>query len=305
MRALVTGAGGFVGPYLAAHLIACGDEVVGVSSSNGPDLRDHDGWFELLTETEPEVVYHLAGRSDVSASWREPLTTFEVNAMGTVAVLEAARRAGTGRVVVVSSADVYGTVDPATLPLTEETSAQPRSPYGVSKQAAEAAAIQYWRGHGLETVVARPFNHVGPGQRTSFIAASLAHQIAKAETEGGGVVIHGDLTPQRDLTDVRDVVRAYRLLAVSGQAGEIYNVCSGQVVSMQQLLDALLAMAEYPIDHEVDPGLLRPIDLPILLGSFQKLLADTGWQPEITFDTMLASVLDDARHRHRLALSES
>jgi GDP-4-dehydro-6-deoxy-D-mannose reductase len=304
VKALITGAGGFVGPHLAAHLADEGDDVIGVDSADGPDLRNADGWFDLLTDVAPDVIYHLAGRSDVGASWNEPITTFEVNALGTVSVLDAARRAGVGRVVVVSSADVYGTVGPDALPLTEDQPACPRSPYGASKQAAEAAAVQYWRGHRLETVVARPFNHLGPGQRTSFIAASFANQIARAEAEGGGTLLHGDLTPQRDMTDVRDVVRAYRLLAVDGQPGEIYNVCSGRSISMEQLLESLLALTDGSVDRQVDQALLRPVDLPALRGSFDKLAAATGWRPLIDLETTLAAVLDDARLRQRLALAE-
>jgi GDP-4-dehydro-6-deoxy-D-mannose reductase len=303
MKALVTGAGGFVGPHLTAHLQACGDDVVPLDLGTGPDLRDSDAWAAAMREHQPDVVYHLAGLSNVGESWNNPIATFEINTMGTISILEAARQAGTPRVVLVSSADVYGTVTPEMLPLTEEHRAQPRSPYGASKQAAEAAAQQYWRGHGVHAVVARPFNHLGPGQSPTFAAPAFAGQIAEAERDGLTELRHGDLSPHRDLTDVRDVVRAYRLLAEQGDAGEIYNVCSGHTVSMQQLLDAMLSLSTASINQVVDDSLIRPIDLPVLRGSFAKLRAATGWEPAIGLEETLAAVLADARERHGVGLT--
>ena len=306
MRALITGAGGFVGPHLARHLESCGDRVVPIDLGNGPDLRDHGAWADTVAGVSPDVIYHLAGWSDVGGSWSDPLSTFEVNVMGTMSVLEAARRAGTGRVVVVSSADVYGTVTPAELPITEEHPVRPRSPYGASKQATEAAALHYHRGRGLDVVVVRPFNHIGPGQSHRFAAPSFARQIAAAEQPGHGTngddtepvtLRHGDLTPERDLTDVRDVVRAYRLLATSGQPGECYNVCSGRAVAMSRVLDTLLGLSGAAIRPEVDPDLLRPVEVPALRGSPDKLAAATGWHPTIELDQTLGEVLDDARDR--------
>ncbi len=303
VKALITGAAGFVGPHLTDHLKDFGDEVVGTDLGSGPDLRDAQGWADTVAATAPDVIYHLAGWSDVGASWNDPLATFEVNTMGTLSILDAVRRHGRGRVVMISSADVYGTVTPDVLPLTEEHPLQPRSPYGASKQAAEVAALQYWRGHGIETVIARPFNHLGPGQSTHFAAPAFAAQIAAAEAGGDSHVRHGDLSPHRDLTDVRDVVRAYRLLAIHGQAGQIYNVCSGQTVSMQHLLDALLSLSEVPIESGRDPSLTRPVELPVLRGSYAKLRAATGWEPEIHLDETLTSVLDDARRRQGVGLT--
>ena len=303
MKALVTGAGGFVGPHLVDHLQASGDEVTAVDLGNGPDLRDGPGWIDLVAGARPNVIYHLAGWSDVGGSWHNPVTTFEVNAIGTVSVLEAARRAGTDRVVMVSSADLYGIVSPDRLPITEDHPVQPRSPYGASKQAAEAVAAQYWRGHQLSTVVARPFNHLGPGQSPKFIAPAFAKQIAEAEAGGPRSLRHGDLTPQRDLTDVRDVVKAYRLLAEHGADGEVYNVCRGETVSMQALLDGLIANTDITIEPTPDPDRFRPVEIPILRGSFDKLTAATGWLPAISLEETLRSVLTDARQRRGVALS--
>ncbi len=303
MKALISGAGGFVGPHLTAHLEACGDEVAAMDLESGPDLRDGRGWVDTVADHRPDVIYHLAGWSDVGGSWDDPWTTFEVNTLGTISILEAARLAGTPRVLVISSADVYGIVAPSDLPLTEHQPARPRSPYGASKQAAEAAALQYWRGHGLATVLVRPFNHLGPGQSPRFAAPGFAAQIAEAERRGPSQLRHGDLSAERDLTDVRDVVRAYRRLATSGEPGEIYNVCSGRAVSMEQVLDTLLGLSDVPMERSVDPALIRPIDLPVLCGSYAKLEAATGWRPEIDLDQTLAAVLDDARRRQRVGLT--
>ena len=298
MRALITGAGGFVGPHLADHLHRAGDEVSPVDVAGGPDLRDPKGWIEVVGDVEPEVIYHLAGLSDVGASWEDPHRTFEINLLGTVAVLEAARLAGTRRVVVISSAEVYGVTEPGDQPIGEDRPLRPRSPYGASKQAGEDVALHYHRAHGLETVVARPFNHIGPGQSPRFVAAAFADQIARAERADGPVPLrHGDLTPERDLTDVRDVVRAYRLLADAGRPGEVYNVCSGRSTSIAALLERLVSLSGAAVEPEPDPARFRPVEVPVQRGSFARLEAATGWRPTIDLTTSLADVLDDARRR--------
>jgi GDP-4-dehydro-6-deoxy-D-mannose reductase len=297
MRALVTGARGFVGPHLERMLAASGDDVTGLDQSNGPDLLDGDAWVDVLHQLQPNVVYHLAGWSDVSGSWQNPQQTFRVNALGTLSVLEAARAAKISRVLLISSADIYGPVRPERQPITETHPAQPRSPYGVSKQAAEALGLQYHRAYAMDVVIVRPFNHLGPGQSPQFAAPAFATQIAEAERAGGGEISHGDLSAQRDLTDVRDVVRAYRLLAEHGEPGEIYNVCSGVAVARNVLLDTLIAAATVPVSKVLDPSRLRPVELPVLQGSNRKLVEATDWSPEIALDQTLADVLDDARRR--------
>ncbi len=305
VKALVTGAGGFVGPHLVRHLIDAGDTVTALDLTNGPDLRDRDGWQAVVADVQPDVVYHLAGWSDVGGSWSKPWTAFEVNVMGSVAILEAARASAStaeagkpGPVVLfVSSADVYGLVDESEMPLTEAHEPKPRSPYGASKIAGEEIARSYHRAHGLPVVIARPFNHLGRGQAAKFAAASFARQIAELETTGGGVVRHGDLSTRRDMTDVHDIVRAYRLLTLHGEPGETYNICSGRAVAMQEVLDTLLSLSPGPIRGEVDPGLIRPVDLPVLRGSHQKLTAATGWKPKVDLALTLRDVLDDARNR--------
>lgn len=297
MSALITGATGFVGPHLTAHLEAEGDSVIGIGHTNGPDLLDAEAWNDLVATNTPDVIYHLAGFSDVGASWKNPRDAFRLNAEGTMSVLEAARLNSVQRVIIVSSADVYGIASPASLPLAETAPIQPRSPYGASKQAAEALAQQYSRGWGLDVIVVRPFNHIGPGQSPNFFAPAIATKIAQAELVGGGLVTHGDLSPERDFTDVRDVVRAYRLIATKGRNGSTYNVCSGKAVAMSSILDDLISAAMVPISTEPDPELVRPVDLPVLRGSFDALREDTGWEPSIELNETLIDVLADARQR--------
>lgn len=294
-HAFITGADGFVGPYLQRHLVSCGDTVSGSGQTTGPDLLDGDGWIELFTKEKPDVVYHLAGWSDVGGSWDNPHTTLRVNAEGTMSVLEAARRSDVQRVIVVSSSDVYGIVEENELPLTEASPSRPTTPYAASKLAAEAVAAQYQRGWGLDVVVARPFNHIGPGQSPRFVTAAFAERIARCELEGGGVVSHGDLSPRRDLNDVRDVVAAYRLLATNGEAGHTYNICSGNAVAMADVLTTLIDQATVEISTEINPDFLRPIDLPVLQGSHQKLTSHTGWEPAISLSESLGDVLEAAR----------
>jgi GDP-4-dehydro-6-deoxy-D-mannose reductase len=298
VRALVTGAGGFVGAHLVRHLAASGDDVVELEGRvDGIDITDADALTEAIVKAEPEAVYHLAGASDVGGSWSAPRATFMANALGTLNVLEASREAGTQRVLAVTSADVYGRVKEAELPLDELQPLRPVSPYAASKVAADALAQQYWLGHRLPVIRVRAFNHLGPGQSDKFVAPSLAARIARNERDGGDEVPIGNLTPRRDVTDVRDVVRAYRLLVEHGQAGEVYNVCSGRAVAVQDIAESLLGMAQRPMRLVTDPDLQRPVDIPVLVGDNAKVAAATGWAPTIPLETTLADVLADWRTR--------
>lgn len=298
MRALVTGANGFVGRHLVAHLRAAGDEVITTDrSEGGPDLLDAEGWARTFAAARPEVVFHLAGDADVGGSWKHARETFRINAEGTLVVLAAARDHGATRVVNVGSADVYGKVPADRLPITESHPLEPASPYAASKIAADYLGLQAWLGWGLEVIRVRPFNHIGPGQSDRFVAPAIAMRIAHNEIDGGDEVPVGNLTPQRDLTDVRDVVRAYRLLADHGEPGEVYNVCSGQAVAISEIAEQLLAMATRPMRLVSDPELFRPVDLPVLVGDFSKLRERTGWQPEIPIGTTIKDLMEDCRSR--------
>jgi GDP-4-dehydro-6-deoxy-D-mannose reductase len=299
MKALVTGAGGFVGRHLVEHLAARGDSVVAATRLSGPDLLAAEAWATYLDEHRPAAVYHLAGQTSVAASWDDPQHTLRANAEGTLNVLEACWSAGVGRVLVVSSADVYGPVSDEDLPLREEAPLRPASPYAASKAAAEQLAVQAHLGRGLGVLRVRAFNHTGPGQSPRFVAAALAERVAANELTGRDMVPVGDLSARRDFLDVRDVVRAYRLVVEAGQPGEVYNVCSGLDRPIAAVAEALLARARHPMRLVVDPALGRPADIPVLRGSNAKLAAAVGWAPEIPFEDTVATLLEEARARVR------
>jgi GDP-4-dehydro-6-deoxy-D-mannose reductase len=297
VKAVVTGAHGFVGPHLVAHLEASGDAVEGLDrhASTPFDVTDFEQVRERLGDLRPDVVYHLAALSHVGDSWARPTESFRVNAEGTLNVLRTCTELKTERVVVVLSSEEYGRVEPADLPLTEESPLRPVTPYGAAKCAADLLALQAHLGDGLATIRVRPFGHTGPGQSPRFVVPALAARIARAERDGHDEVPVGSLDAVRDLSDVRDVVRAYRLLAERGEPGEVYNVCSGVGVSVQEVADLLLARAERPIRLVTDPELVRPVEVPRLVGSNDRLRAATGWVPEIPLDRTVADVLEHAR----------
>ena len=295
VRALITGAGGFVGGYLRLHLEAAGDDVVSLDAE--VDITDGKAIREAVAGAEPDAVYHLAAASNVGSSWSAPVEVFRVNAEGTLNVLLACEAAGVDRVLNVGSAEEYGRVDPADLPLRETAPLRPVTPYGASKVAADYLALQAFLGRKLGVVRVRPFNHLGPSQSGRFVASALAEQVARNEHLGHGVVLAGDLSPRRDFTDVRDVVRAYRLLVEVGEPGEVYNVCSGVDVSVSEVADHLLARADRPMRIELDPERLRPVEVPVLRGDATKLAEATGWEPVITLSQTLDDLLDWWRER--------
>ncbi|HLH28194.1 MAG TPA: GDP-mannose 4,6-dehydratase [Acidimicrobiales bacterium] len=291
MRALITGAGGFVGGWLAEHLRAAGDEVVAVDQQ--VEITDAPAVLSAVKSAEPEAVYHLAALTHVGASWDDPLRVLEVNVLGTAAVLAAARQCGTEpRVLVTSSAEVYGKVaDDRDLPISETAPTAPLTPYAASKLAAEAVCLQAHAGHGQPVIVVRPFNHIGPGQSASFAVAALAQRISRAVAEGADGIPVGNLSARRDFTDVRDVVRAYRLLVERGEAGRLYNVCSGTDRSIREVAEVMLEQAGVHLELRTDPELVRPVDVPVLRGDPRRLFDATGWRPEIPFEQTIADVL--------------
>src|SRR5450755_1665896 len=295
MKAIVTGASGFVGGYLMAHLEAEGDDAAGLDRDDGLDITDRVGAQEIFTAHAPEVVYHLAARTHVGDSWGSAQHVVETNVVGTLNVLDAARAAGARRVLVIGSAEEYGLVDPAHVPLTEDAPLRPFTPYGASKVGAAFLALQAFLGSGLETIRVRAFNHTGPGQPPRFLVPALAHRIAMTERSGGDHIAVGNLDPVREVNDVRDIVRAYRMLVVSGTAGDVYNVCGGVGVAVREVAQRLLAQATRPMELVVDPALARPADVPVLVGDPSKLIAATGWQPRHTLDDTLADMLAAAR----------
>lgn len=297
MKAVVTGSSGFVGRHLVPHLRGLGDDVVTIDHNGSPpvDVTDAAAVRAVLQAARPDAVYHLAALSHVGRSWDAPEIVFRVNALGALNVLRACADTGVGRVLVAGSADVYGAVADADLPLTEDAPIRPITPYGASKAAADVLALQAFLGDGLPTLRVRAFNHTGPGQSTSMLVPGLARRIADAERSGGSKVGVGNLDVVRDLSDVRDVVRAYRLLVERGEPGAAYNVCSGRGVSVRDVAGMLLSLSDAPLELMVDPDLVRPVDVPRLVGSAAPLQTATGWAPEIALETTLADVLADAR----------
>jgi GDP-4-dehydro-6-deoxy-D-mannose reductase len=287
VRALITGAGGFAGGHLAAACRAAGDEVVELSRGTGTDLRDAAAAREAISAAAPDVVYHLAARAHVGESWKDPQGYLADNLAMTHNVLDAVRADAPEAVVVaVSSGELYG--PPASLPVTEEAPLRPQNPYAVSKASADLLAGFYADAHGLRVIRARPFNHAGPGQEPTYAIASFARQAAA----GGDPVriVTGSPDTRRDYTDVRDVVRAYRLLAERGEPG-IYNVCSGRTASARELIELLAAAAGATLDHVVDPSLVRAHEVMEVRGSAERLHAATGWQPEIPLERTLADTV--------------
>jgi GDP-4-dehydro-6-deoxy-D-mannose reductase len=290
VRAFVTGGRGFVGPWLVEHLRASGDEVT--IAEPDVDVTDPDAVGRALTEAKPDAVYHLAAQSSVGSSWSNVARTFEVNATGTLHVLQAVQACQPRpRVLLVSSAEVYGAVAPTELPVTEAAPFRPVTPYAASKAAAELVGLQAHLGAGVEVIRARPFNHTGPGQRPEFVVPSLARQVVDAVRTGATALRGGNIEVRRDVTDVRDVVRAYRLLISCGVPGEVYNVCTGRSVAIEELARRLAALAGVDLRLEVDAGLVRQVDVPEMRGDPSRLVGVTGWQSEIDLDRMLADVL--------------
>jgi GDP-4-dehydro-6-deoxy-D-mannose reductase len=296
MRALVTGATGFVGPHLLDHLREAGDEVLVPGDASGAfDITDRVTIHDAFEAQRPEVVYHLAAWSDVGASWRDPTMCLRVNVEGTANVLDAARACGTRRVLVVGSSEEYGKIDPTRPRLREDDPLQPVTPYGASKVAASFLALQSWLGAGLETVRVRAFSHTGAGQSDRFVVPALAGRIVEAERGNAPSIPVGAREPVRDLSDVRDIVRAYRLLVERGEPGEVYNVCSGTGVSIGEIADRLVSRAGSDIAVNVDNALVRPVDVPRLVGDPSKLVAATGWSPRYPLDETLDAVIAYAR----------
>jgi GDP-4-dehydro-6-deoxy-D-mannose reductase len=288
---LITGASGFAGAHLAAACREAGDAVTELSRSGGTDLLDAEATAAAVAEAAPEVVFHLAALAHVGRSWRAPEETLRANQAMVLHVLEAVREHAPGaRVVCVSSGEVYG--PPETLPVEEGAPVRPRNPYAVSKATGELLAGFYADVHGLDLVSPRAFNHSGPGQPPLYALASFARQVA-AGLEAGEAsvrVVTGNPDARRDYTDVRDVVRAYRLLAGSELTGPV-NVCSGRSLSARDLVAGLAEATGAELDHRVDPALVRAHEVMEIRGSAARLRAATGWEPEIPLARTLADTV--------------
>lgn len=311
MRVLITGATGFAGRHLSSYCASRGHEVhalvrpgregavVPGVAAHAADLSDAAEVAAVLRDVAPEGVAHLAGASSVGRSFAEPVATWDINLGGTLTLLEAVRETGVdGRVLVVTSGEIYGLVPVADLPVTERTPLHPVSPYGASKAAADLAAAQYRAAYGVAAVRVRAFNHVGPGQDPRFVLPNVARQIARAERDGVPVeVTVGNVDTRRDFMDVRDMVRAQLLLLERGDPDAVYLACTGRSVAVRELIEGLAELARVPVTFRSDAGLRREGEQPDLYGSPDRLRADTGWTPEIPMQTTLADTLDWWRAR--------
>jgi GDP-4-dehydro-6-deoxy-D-mannose reductase len=285
---LVTGAQGFVGGHLLAQLGARGLPV-------DVDVTDAKAVARAVAATAPAAIVHLAALSSVGASWQDAGETWRVNTVGTVNVLEAVRlETPDTRVLVASTGEVYGRAEQVPTPEAEPLA--PVSPYAASKAAAELACEQARRA-GVDVVVTRAFQHEGPGRDERFALGSWAAQIARAEEPGGGTVRVGDLTPRRDITDVRDVCRAYTLLLDPSVATGTYNIATGRAVEMREVLETLIGLTAVPVEVEADPERMRPSEQPIVCGDASRLRAATGWAPRIPLEQTLADTLEAARQK--------
>lgn len=309
MRILITGIEGFVGRHLAARLAADGHAVLGsvyrsASTISGAeevtqlDIRDRKGVSAAITDAQPDVVVHLAGETSVGESFRDPATTFDVNAVGAINVLEACREASVGRILLVTSCEVYGDPDPSQGLVVETAPLVPINPYGASKVAQDVLGYQYWCSFEVPVVRARPFPHTGPGQASQYLFPSVARRIALAEAGHGPATISvGNVATIRDLLDVRDVVEAYVGLIETGEPGAVYNVCSGKEHRLVEALDLLCELAETPVRIEVDSGQRRPTDFAWMVGDPTELKAATGWRPRVRWERTMRDLLADMRAR--------
>jgi GDP-4-dehydro-6-deoxy-D-mannose reductase len=312
VRVLVTGIAGFAGAWLAQYLLTVPDLAVhGIIHRHDRRIRHlqdritlHRGdlrnavWVdEVIRQIQPDYLLHLAAWSDVGGSWQQPWVAYELNIQCQLNLLEALRRAAPQcRTLIVASNEVYGLVQPEDIPIDEETPFRPNSPYGVSKIAQDMMGLQYWHNYQLPIVRVRSFNHIGPGQSEDFVASAFARQIAEIEAGKREPRLRvGNLEAIRDFTDVRDVVRAYWLAVCQGEAGEVYNVGSGEGHPVRWILDTLLSFSPMSIPIETDPNRLRPSDVPKSICDNRRLIAATGWQPEIDLRQTLREILDGWR----------
>ncbi|MBI2195781.1 MAG: GDP-mannose 4,6-dehydratase [Candidatus Levybacteria bacterium] len=314
-KALITGVAGFAGGFLAEHLLSQKDfNVIGTYLSEDQlkftshikdmvelkklDLLNSEATLHLIKSAKPDCVFHLAALTSPKESFENPSLTITNNIAAQVNLLEAIRGAGIdSKILIISSADVYGLVNAKDLPIDEETALMPVSPYAVSKLTQDFLGLQYFLSYGLQIVRVRPFNHIGPRQSASFVVSSFAKQIAEIEKRKKEKTIHvGNLSAKRDFTDVRDMMAAYLLALQKGKLGDVYNIGSGVSYKISEILYTLLSLSTEKIKVEVDKNLLRPKDEPELRCDRSKFTAQTGWEPKIKIEQTLKDTLDYYRN---------
>ena len=299
MKCFITGIGGFVGPYLARHLLEQGHEVSGIDRASATlkntkilvcDITDRELLLNILKSERPDWIFHLAGQSSVEKSFEQPELTRQINVEGTKNLLDCALNAGLrSRILVVSSSEVYGKQEE--LPVRETATPNPPSPYAQSRLEQERLCINYYADRGMDIVISRSFNHTGPGQQPVFVCSDFARQIVEIEKGKLDAVRTGNLEVGRDFLDVRDVVKAYALLLERGRAGEFYNVCSGKGYKIGEILGILKGMSKQAISVEQDPGKIKKGDYSIY-GDNSKIKKEVGWTPSIPIESTLRDILD-------------
>lgn len=304
-KALITGINGFVGTHLNNYLAEKGYEIFGTHKPDSEenhddhirkvDILDFEGLKKFIEDTSPDYIFHLAALASPAESYKNPQETITNNIGGQANILQAVKelKLMNTKVLVVSSAEVYGAVESKYLPTNEEAPLKPRSPYAVSKIAQDFLGYQFFVSENVKCIRVRPFNHIGPNQAPFFAVPSFAKQIAEIEKGKHEPILRvGNLESRRDFTDVRDVVRAYEILMEKGEDGEVYNIGSGKSHKIEDILNILLSLSNTQIVVEKDPELMRPADIPELLCDYSKLHNRTGWKPEIDINTSLKDTLD-------------
>lgn len=311
-KILITGVSGFAGSFLATHLLASPENKITGTYLSGKrlsslddiatkidlvkvDLMNQQEVEKLIVDNQPDVIYHLAALASPHESFKDPTLTFDTNITGQIHLLESLRKNNlvNTKVLIVSSAEVYGIVKEEDLPIDEDTAFNPTSPYAVSKIAQDYLGLQYNLAYGINILRVRPFNHIGPRQTPQYVVSSFAKQIVEIEKGQKEPVLYvGNLNAKRDLTDVRDIVRAYSEVVLKGKTGSVYNIGSGKSVLISEVLDKLISIAKVDIRIEVDESLLKPIDIPDNRCDRDRLTRDTGWEPRVPLETSLRDVLD-------------
>ena len=297
MKALIIGASGFVGPYLVEEIrrsLFC--EIITATSREtdrlgiGEDktvhlnILDRKQISDILLSEKPDYIFHLAAQSSVALSWKNPKSTVDTNIIGAINLISAIKQSGySPRVLIAGSGEEYGRVRETDIPIRENAVLAPGNVYAVTKVCQNMMASIYARAYGLQLVMTRSFNHIGPGQSPQFVVADFCSQAVKIEKGLQEPVFRvGNLSAKRDFTDVRDVVKAYCMLIQYGKSGETYNVGSGHAVAVQEILDIILSQTKAEVKVETDPSKLRPVDVPVIEADISKIYKDTGWKPEIS-----------------------
>ena len=315
MRVLVTGAGGFVGGHLVSALAGRGHYVFAGGFQHSSlklkddteflnfDITDYHSIEKIIIETKPDAIIHLAAQSMVKRAWEEPATTILVNTIGTINLIKAVKEhVPTAKIINIGTSEEYGLTGKKGEPLEEQDDCLPQNPYAVSKMAAGQVALQLARKDNLNIIHVRPFNHFGPGQQLGYAVSDFASQVA--QIEGGfcpPIIKVGDLSAQRDFTDVRDVIEAYITLLEKKVDTGIYNVCSGQPRSIKGILNFLLEQSKIPITIQIDRDRLRPSDVPLFIGSASKIKSAIDWAPKRIFEKSLLETLEWWRNQDILA----